>query len=124
MLGFTWPLESEIPTAINLVIKNAGWQLTEVDALILHQANKFIIDNIATKVGLKSSHVPSDLVGKYGNQSSASIPAALIQGLGDKLSGRSLKIAGCGFGAGLSWAAFATEMGSVATCPIQAYPLK
>jgi 3-oxoacyl-[acyl-carrier-protein] synthase-3 len=114
----------EIPTAVNSVIKKAGWQLNEVDALVLHQANKFIIDNIATKVGLKSCHIPSNLVGKYGNQSSASIPAALIEELGKKLSGQSLKIVGCGFGVGLSWAAFATEMGSVVTCPIQPYPLK
>jgi 3-oxoacyl-[acyl-carrier-protein] synthase-3 len=114
----------EIPTAISSVIKNAGWQLNEVDALVLHQANKFIIENIASKTGLNSCHVPSNLVEKYGNQSSASIPAALIEGLGGKLSSQSLKIVGCGFGVGLSWAAFATEMSSVVTCPIQPYPLK
>jgi 3-oxoacyl-[acyl-carrier-protein] synthase-3 len=114
----------EVPAAINTVIKNAAWQLADVDALVLHQANKFIIENIATKCGLKSANVPSNLVEKYGNQSSASIPAALIEGLGEKLANRSQKIVGCGFGVGLSWAAFASEIGPVITCPIQPYPLK
>jgi 3-oxoacyl-[acyl-carrier-protein] synthase-3 len=95
-----------------------------VDALVLHQANKFIIENIATKCGLKAARVPSNLVEKYGNQSSASIPAALIEGLGENLTNRSQKIVGCGFGVGLSWAAFASEIGPVITCPIQPYPLK
>lgn len=114
----------EVPAAINTVIKNAAWQLSDVDACVLHQANKFIIENIASKCGLKSAHVPSNLVEKYGNQSSASIPAALIEGLGEKLSQQSQKIVGCGFGVGLSWAAFASEIGPVITCPIQPYPLK
>ena len=114
----------EVPAAINTVIKNAAWQLSEVDALILHQANKFIIENIATKCGLKSAYVPSNLVEKYGNQSSASIPAAMIDGLGEKLTTQSQKIVGCGFGVGLSWAAFASEIGPIITCPIQPYPLK
>jgi len=114
----------EIPQAINAVIKNATWQLKDVDALVLHQANKFIIENIATKCGLKSACVPSTVVEKYGNPSSASIPAAMIDGLSAKLSNQSQKIVGCGFGVGLSWAAFASDIGPVFTCPIQPYPLK
>jgi len=113
----------EVPAAINTVIKNAAWQLTDVDALILHQANKFIIENIATKCGLKSARVPSNLVEKYGNQSSTSLPAAMIESLGDNFTSRSQKTVGCGFGVGLSWAAFASEIGPVVTCPIQSYPL-
>lgn len=114
----------EVPTAINTVIKNIGWGLTDVDALVLHQANKFIIENIATKCGLKSADVPANVVEKYGNQSSASIPAAIIDGLGEKIAQRSQKIVGCGFGVGLSWASFASEIGPIITCPIQPYPLK
>ena len=114
----------EVPAAINTVIKNAAWSLSDVDALVLHQANKFIIENIASKCGLKSANVPANLVEKYGNQSSASIPAAMIEGLGEKLTTQSQKIVGCGFGVGLSWAAFASEIGPLVTCPIQPHPFK
>jgi 3-oxoacyl-[acyl-carrier-protein] synthase-3 len=113
----------EVPAAINAVIKNTTWKLTDVDALVLHQANKFIVENIATKCGLRSVHVPSGIVGKYGNQSSASIPTAIIEDLGEKLTSHSQKIVGCGFGVGLSWGAFASEIGPVTICPIQPYPL-
>jgi hypothetical protein len=48
----------------------------------------------------------------------------MIEGLGEKLTNQSQKIVGCGFGVGLSWAAFASVIGPVVTCPIQPYPSK
>jgi 3-oxoacyl-[acyl-carrier-protein] synthase-3 len=63
-----------------------------------------------------------DAFEKYGNQSSASIPCALIDALGGRLESSPLKIVACGFGVGLSWGAFAGELGPLTIAPICSYP--
>jgi 3-oxoacyl-[acyl-carrier-protein] synthase-3 len=68
------------------------------------------------------ARTPMGVVEKYGNQSSASIPSAMIDGLGDRLSAGPLKVAGCGYGVGLSWGAFAGELSSVSIAPILPFP--
>jgi len=62
------------------------------------------------------------VVERYGNQSSASIPCAFIDSLGDRLASGPLKVAGCGFGVGLSWGAFAGELGPLTVAPILPFP--
>ena len=66
-------------------MQSAGYSATTTDALILHQANKFIIESIAQKAGFTKLQAPSGAVEKYGNQSSASIPCALIDSLTDQM---------------------------------------
>ena len=44
---------------------------------------------------------------------------ALIHGLADRLEAGPLKVVGCGFGVGLSWGAFAGEIGPLTVAPIQ-----
>ena len=112
----------EIPPAIQSVMQHAGYTVASTDALILHQANKFIVESVALKVGFAKDKAPAGIVEKFGNQSSASIPCALIDALGDALSQKPLKLAGCGFGVGLSWGAFAGEVGPLILAPIQPYP--
>ena len=112
----------EIPSAIQAVMRHAGYSAASTDALILHQANKFIVESIAQKVGFSKTQAPADIVGKFGNQSSASIPCAMIHSLESALSRKTQKVVGCGFGVGLSWAAFAGEMGPMTVIPIQALP--
>jgi 3-oxoacyl-[acyl-carrier-protein] synthase-3 len=112
----------EIPPAILSVMQHAGYAASSTDALILHQANKFIVDSVAQKVGFTKVQAPSGIVEKFGNQSSASIPCALIDALGETLAEKSLKLVGCGFGVGLSWAAFAGEVGPLTVVPILPYP--
>lgn len=112
----------EIPTAIQTVMRHAGYTVASTDALILHQANKFIVESVAQKVGFSKTQAPADVVGKFGNQSSASIPCAMVHSIGSALSQETVKIVGCGYGVGLSWAAFAGEVGPLTIIPIQALP--
>ena len=108
----------EIPGAIQAVMRLAGHAPEAVDALVLHQANRFIVSTLAKKVGIPEAKAPTSAFERYGNQSSASIPCALIDGLGERLEASPLKIVGCGFGVGLAWGAFAGEFGPLTTAPI------
>jgi 3-oxoacyl-[acyl-carrier-protein] synthase-3 len=112
----------EVPSAVQSVLRHAGLSPESLDALVLHQANRFILSTLAKKIGVVAERTPMDVVDKYGNQSSASIPCALIDGLGDRLTAGPLKVAGCGFGVGLSWGAFVGELGPLTTAPILPFP--
>ncbi|WP_165176355.1 ketoacyl-ACP synthase III [Desulfovibrio sp. ZJ369] len=73
-----------------------------IDWLILHQANKQIIENIALKSGFPSNKAPFQSFSKYGNTASASIPLALCDTFYEKQSPGTILL--CGYGIGLSWA--------------------
>jgi len=112
----------EVPGAIESVMRHAGYVPATTDALVLHQANRFILSTLAKKTGFTAAQTPMSIVEHFGNQSSASIPCALIHGLGDWLEVSALKVVGCGFGVGLSWGAFAGEIGPLIIAPIQTLP--
>jgi 3-oxoacyl-[acyl-carrier-protein] synthase-3 len=112
----------EVPMAVNAALKLAGWTPDGADALVLHQANRFILSTVGRKCGFPAEKTLMDTFGKYGNQSSASIPCALIDALGGRLESAPLKIVACGFGVGLSWGAFAGELGPLTVAPICSYP--
>ena len=112
----------EIPSAVDAVMRHAGYGPATTDALVLHQANRFILSTLAKKTGFTAAQTPMSVVEHFGNQSSASIPCALIHGLADRLEAGPLKIVGCGFGVGLSWGAFAGEIGPLTVAPIQTLP--
>ena len=112
----------EVPEAVAAAMRLAGWRADDVDAFVLHQANRFVLGALARKLGVPAEKVPMGLVEKYGNQSSASIPCALADALGDRLAVAPLRLVGCGFGVGLSWGAFAGEFGPMAVAPVLPFP--
>jgi 3-oxoacyl-[acyl-carrier-protein] synthase-3 len=112
----------EVPGAIEAVMRHAGYVPATTDALVLHQANRFILSTLAKKTGFTAAQTPMSVVEHFGNQSSASIPCALIHGLADRLEAGPLKVVGCGFGVGLSWGAFAGEIGPLTIAPILSLP--
>ena len=119
VFGFTL---REVPAAVQAALRHAGLTPESVDALVLHQANRFIVSSLAKKLGIAEDKTPMASFGRYGNLSSASMPCVLIDGLGDRLQAGSLKVAACGYGVGLSWGAFAGELGPLAIAPVAAFP--
>lgn len=111
----------EVPPAVSTVMRLAGWTPETADALVLHQANGFVVTSLGRKCGFPAEKTPLAAFEKYGNQSSASIPCALLDALGGRLEAGPLKIIACGFGVGLSWGAFAGEIGPLVVVPVKAY---
>ena len=104
----------EPPRAIAEVMSAAQWKPEGVDALVCHQANRFIVQTLAKQAGFPVEKAPIASLAKHGNLSSASIPAALVGELGPRLSSSSLRLVLCGFGVGLSWGAVALTIGPMA----------
>jgi 3-oxoacyl-[acyl-carrier-protein] synthase-3 len=110
---FNFSLKVELP-AIKGMLETTGWSAEEVDGFVFHQANRYIIDNIRRRLRLPEEAVPAGTVEKFGNQSSASIPATLTDHYGEALTTRAHKMILSGFGVGLSWATCALELPALA----------
>lgn len=106
---FNFSLKVE-PAAITGMLEAAGLDAEEVDGYIFHQANRYIIDNIRRRLKLPAEKVPAGTVEKFGNQSSASIPATLTDHYGERLTQSSHRFILSGFGVGLSWATCSVEL--------------
>ena len=61
---------------LKAAMKDAGVETSQLDWLVLHQANQRILDAAAQRLGVAPERVVSNLA-EYGNTSAASIPLAL-----------------------------------------------
>lgn len=95
---------TKVPKAMKKLCAEYEINLEEVDHLVLHQANKLIIDAIAKRMKMPSEKVPLGLR-EYGNTTSASIPLTIIAACSEEYRNGHQKSLVCGFGTGLSWGA-------------------
>lgn len=109
---------TKVPKAIKKLCSEFDIDLAGVDNLVLHQANKLIVDSIAKRLKMPSKKVPLGLR-DYGNTTSASIPMAIVSERRKEFSdGHQINIA-CGFGTGLAWGAVYFETVNIAVPEIQ-----
>jgi 3-oxoacyl-[acyl-carrier-protein] synthase-3 len=84
------------------VLDAAGVEASELDLVILHQANQRIIDSAVSDLDVPREKVFVNL-DRYGNTSGASIPLALDEAVrAGKIHAGDLVLL-CGFGSGLAW---------------------
>jgi len=114
---FTFSIR-EVPPLVEEVLAATGWDKEDVNYYILHQANKFISQNIARKLKIPMEKSPYSVFEKYGNQSSASIPTTICNNLFSIIQNKTTKVVLAGFGAGLSWAACAMQLGPTRCHPV------
>lgn len=91
------------PEVIMEALDNAGLKSSDVDWLLMHQANVRIIQHAAEVLGLPMDKVLVNL-DEYGNTSAGSIPLCLSEAVKAGKVKKGDVIAMAGFGAGLSWA--------------------
>jgi len=95
-----------MPDAVREALKQAGLAIDDVKLFLPHQANDRILHAAAQGLGVPTERMFSNLA-SYGNTSSASIPIALCEAIGQGRITRDDLIVLIGFGAGLTWAAAA-----------------
>lgn len=78
--------------------------LSAIDYLLIHQANRMIDEKIRKKLKLSEEKVPYSMP-YYGNTSSCTIPITMTSQLHEKLTVGENELVMCGFGSGLSWGA-------------------
>lgn len=105
----------EVPMSVKRLLEYTGHTAAEIDAYVFHQANQFINNQVARKIGIKAEQTPSTLY-DFGNTSSATIPLTITAKLRDRIAAAPLKIVMSGFGVGLSWASTYWDAENV-VCP-------
>lgn len=93
---------SRVPKTLSKLLERSGVAPEEVDWLLLHQANRRIMDSAAKRLGVPQEKIICNL-DEYGNTSAASIPLALDEAIREGRVKKGDLLACCGFGAGLTW---------------------
>jgi 3-oxoacyl-[acyl-carrier-protein] synthase-3 len=98
-----------VPNLVRKTLALAGLQLGDVDAFLLHQANRFMLRHLAKKIGIAPERMPTNIE-RFGNTSSASIPLLLTSDLAERCTTGPSRLMMVGFGVGLSWASALVEL--------------
>lgn len=108
----------EVPAIIEQVLTDSGLNKADIGLFGLHQANRFMLDYLARKLGVSPQTMPF-VCGEIGNTSVASIPVMLAAaGATLREHSRLEKVVLCGFGVGLSWGAMTTTLDTTHIDPL------
>lgn len=106
----------DVPKILREFFEKTQTKVEDYDVFAFHQANLYILKQIAKKIKIPLEKMPFSLQ-KYGNTSGASPLISLIEqytGVKDQ----TLNTLFCGFGIGLSWGVFSAEIATNDIVPI------
>ena len=108
-----------LPTQIKQLMKEAKITDIDIDYLVPHQANKFMMEFVMKRLKFDLNKVPFCLE-KYGNTSSASVPLTIVSELIGKLEGEK-RILMSAIGAGWSYASAYIITNDIRVSPVIEY---
>ena len=91
------------PQVIKEALDQNGYQPTDIDMLIPHQANLRITQYVQQKMGLNDNKIFSNIQ-RYGNTTAASVPIALSEAVQEGKIKRGDLVCLAAFGSGFTWA--------------------
>lgn len=110
--------QTDVPSEIKELFQFASLDMEEIDYFMFHQANRFILEKLADKLGVSRKKMPNNIVEKFGNSSSATIPVAICHNINRLLLQKRLKICMSGFGVGLTWGTLVMDLGPLEFCEL------
>lgn len=110
--------QTDVAKAIVELFEFAEKSMDEIQYFMFHQPNRFMLKKLSNKLGIPEEKMPSNLVEKYGNSSSATIPITICDNISDILSERKISVCMSGFGSGLSWGTLIMDLGPLQFCDI------
>ncbi len=114
---FDFTLREVAPSIIQLLDFN-HLSVEYIDYLLLHQSNRFIIKQIASKLGVSEEKVLIN-INKYGNTSGVTIPLLITDNY-DKFKNVD-SVLFSGYGSGLNWGNCLTSLKETSIYPIIEY---
>src|SRR5262249_22315362 len=93
-----------VPVAVRRLLDVAGMRLGDVDSVVFHQANKFMLERLRDKLEIPPERFAM-VMEETGNTVSSSIPIALAIARERGLVRPGDRVMLVGFGVGYSWAA-------------------
>jgi len=91
-----------VPNVVSETLKKNNIILENLDYVIFHQANKYVIEYLRKKIGISEDKFYINLL-HTGNTSSSTIPIGIKDSLNKNVIKKGSKILIAGFGVGYSW---------------------
>ncbi|TWT16478.1 beta-ketoacyl-ACP synthase III [Streptococcus sp. sy010] len=101
----------DVSKSIMTLLDSSAIDKNQIDYLLLHQANRRILEKMSKKMGIALEKFPANMM-SYGNTSAASIPILLSECVADgriRLDGTQTILLS-GFGGGLTWGSLIVKM--------------
>lgn len=117
-------VQTEVPPLIEDLLKTANLSKEDIDYFLCHQPNQFMLQKLADKLKIPHAKVPMNIVGKYGNSSGVTIPAAITENLASSITKDTFRIVLAGFGVGLTWCTMLLHAGRLNFCNVIKFPSK
>ena len=98
-----------VPPTLQQLLEKSGMKLEDIDFIIPHQANKFVLERLRAKLKFPAEKFWIDMEDS-GNTVSSTIPIALEKALQQERVKPGDRVALVGFGVGYSWGATMVEI--------------
>ena len=98
-----------VPELVRQTLEKANLSLNQIDLFVFHQANKFMLEHIRTKIGIDADRFYFYL-SEVGNTVSSTIPIALANAIEESRLVPGMRAMLVGFGVGYSWGACILEI--------------
>jgi len=98
-----------VPPTLQQLLEKSGMKLEDIDFIIPHQANKFVLERLRAKLKFPAEKFWIDMEDS-GNTVSSTIPIALEKALEQQRVKSGDRVALVGFGVGYSWGATMVEI--------------
>ena len=95
---------SRMPQAVRTVCEAAGLQVSDIDVLLIHQANLRIVEGVAKQLGLPPEKVPHNIE-RYGNTTAGTLPILYHECVVDGRIKPGMLVCFTALGSGLHWGA-------------------
>lgn len=108
--------QREVPPLINEISDLAGVKMDDYDYFLFHQPNRFMLEKLATALGIPYEKLPMDITQTWGNSDSGTIPAVMTKDAAKDLLNKENLCCLSGFGGGLTWGAIVMHIGRMQFC--------
>lgn len=105
---FDFTLREIVPSIENLLNKYL-MDIDSIDYFLFHQANRFIINQLASKLGISMDKVPIN-IDEFGNTSGVSIPLLIVTNKEGFEMNSNRNFTFVGYGSGLTWGVCSMQM--------------
>ena len=109
-------VQVEVPPMIEEILHTADKKVEDVDVFLFHQPNRFMLEKLASRIGVPLDKMPTNVVEHFGNSSGVTIPIALAFNLSEKITSEGLYACLSGFGVGLTWSSMLMRLGPMQFC--------
>lgn len=108
--------QKEVPILVDNLTKMAETTKEDIDWFLFHQPNKFMLQKLAERIGVPFEKMPMDIVGKFGNSNSATIPTAITADLKEEMLKKESLCCLADLEQVLAWAGIIMKMGNMDFC--------